>query len=364
MSRSSEDKSRLAKQLTTVVRRALVRAGLAGYGPPADRPYLLVAVSGGPDSTALLCALSEILGHRAVHAAHFNHQLRGAESDGDEAFVRELCRRFQVPLTVERRNIAQLLQIRGGNLEAIARRERYTWLAELATRLQIRWVATGHTANDQAETVLFRLLRGSGLRGLRGIAACRPLTEQVHLLRPLLAVPRLAVDAYLEAHGLRARLDSSNLDTRRLRNRIRWQLLPLLEREYNPKVVLHLASIAEHAQEHYAWLEREAMRLLHQIELPRLQAQVVLDAEKLRQAEPFLLRQALRILWERERWPTGDMTARHWQRLAQFLRSSEETGESRSPRLTAQLVLPGGVQVQRRLHTWRLFRQTTGQSSS
>jgi tRNA(Ile)-lysidine synthase len=352
MRNSSDERDRLAKQLTTAVRQALTQAGVVGEP-------VLVAVSGGPDSTALLRVLLEILGSGAIHAAHFNHQLRGAESDGDEAFVRDLCQQWNVALTVERRNIGQLLQTRGGNLEALARRERYAWLAELANHLRIRWVATGHTANDQAETVLFRLLRGSGLRGLRGIAPQRRLADEVQLVRPLLRVTRQAVNAYLQLHGIQARTDSSNFDLSRLRNRIRWQLLPLLEREYNASVVVHLATLAEHVHEHYAWLEQQAWQLLQRIELPRFGEQVVLDAHQLRQAEPFLLRQALRLLWEREDWPTGNMTTRHWQRLCSFLRGESVSSQSPHPERTGRLQLPAGVLVERHLHTWRLFRRSS-----
>ncbi|GBD37662.1 tRNA(Ile)-lysidine synthase [bacterium HR36] len=317
-----------------VVRQYLVRYSV-GTGP------VLVAVSGGPDSTALLLACVEVLGSTHVHAAHLNHQLRGAESDADEQFVRSLCEQLGVSLCVERRYIGELARASKDNLESVARRQRYAWLAETARDRQIAWLATGHTANDQAETVLFRLLRGCGLRGLRGIASCRRLDQNVCLLRPLLSVKRDAVEAFLRARGISARQDSSNLDLRRTRNRIRWQLLPLLQREYNPQIVEHLCTLAAQVEEYYDWFERQAYALLQTLELPRLDTNVVLDAEKVRQADPVLLRQALRVLWEREGWPSRKMTARHWRRLAEFLRSPGHAME-----------LPDGIYLRRRLHTW------------
>ncbi|MCS7016700.1 MAG: tRNA lysidine(34) synthetase TilS [Gemmatales bacterium] len=336
MSQSVEpDKKR---SLPAQVSEVLARFGV-GTGP------ILVAISGGPDSTALLLALVEILGHTQVRAAHLNHQLRGAESDADEQFVSGLCERLHVPLRVERQNVALYARQAGANLEDFARQLRYDWLARIARQYQVPWVATGHTANDQAETVLFRLLRGSGLRGLRGIAWCRPLAQGIQLLRPLLAVTREEVNDYLQAQGVSARQDSSNLDLSRTRNRIRWQLLPLLQGKYNPQVIMHLCQLADQVREWYAWMERQAAALLERMELPRWAGQVVLDAGKTKTADPVLLRQALLLLWQREGWPCGKMTARHWQHLAEFLQSEGH-----------QFDLPDGLKVRRRLHTW-VFRR-------
>src|SRR5262245_54281185 len=129
---------------------------------------VLVAVSGGPDSIALLHALSAVA---QVQAAHLNHQLRGAESDADEAFVAAFCQQRSIPLHCQRLNVGQQAAEAGENLESTARQLRYAWLADVAKRCRAACIATGHTQGDQAETVLFNLLRGTGLRGLRGIAA-------------------------------------------------------------------------------------------------------------------------------------------------------------------------------------------------
>ena len=133
----------------------------------------------------------------------------------------------------------------------MARRLRYDWLTRVAGEAGAGWVATGHTANDQAETVLHRLLRGAGLRGLRGIAARRPLAAGVGLVRPLLDATRDEVMAYLEAIGQAYRQDSSNLDPALTRNRIRHQLLPRLAAEYNPQIVAVLGRLAGQAEEVY-----------------------------------------------------------------------------------------------------------------
>src|SRR5262245_40439606 len=153
----------------------------------------VVAVSGGPDSVALLHALLALRRRgRPLVIAHLNHHLRGAESDGDETFVRDLPARLvadryaDVRLRCDHLAVGARAPAAGDNLEAVARRLRYDWLAGVARTAGVSVVVTGHTADDQAETVLHRLLRGTGLRGLRGIAGRRPLAPDVEVVRPLL----------------------------------------------------------------------------------------------------------------------------------------------------------------------------------
>jgi tRNA(Ile)-lysidine synthase len=296
--------------------------------PPAG----VVAVSGGPDSVALLRALAALAGEGAAAplvVAHLNHQLRGAESDDDEAFVRSLCERLdggsgRVAWRGERRDVAALARAEGGNLEAVARRVRYEWLTQVAEETGSAWVATGHTADDQAETVLHRLLRGTGLQGLRGIAGRRPLRLGVELVRPLLGVTRGQVLAYLDGEGQDYRSDSSNLDPAFTRNRIRHELLPLLARDYNPAVVEVLARTAEHAAEVYENEEALARALLAEVERPQAGRLLILDRAALAAAPRRLVRELFRLLWQRERWPLDPMTFRHWDRLAELV--GKETG--------------------------------------
>jgi tRNA(Ile)-lysidine synthase len=312
--------------LVRKVETALRRGGVGGG--------LVVAVSGGPDSVALLRALREVRAAGPLTVAHLNHRLRGAESDADEAFVRELC----AGLSVDCR--CGCLDVRaaaaGDNLEGAARRLRYDWLAEVAREVEARWVATGHTANDQAETVLHRLLRGTGLRGLRGIAARRDLGAGVAVVRPLLAATRDEVMAYLAPLGQTYRQDSSNRDEALTRNRIRHQLLPLLA-GFNPQIVASLGRLAEQAEAVYGAEEEQARALLAAAELPRAGALVVLDGERLAAAPRPRLREALRLLWQREGWPVGAMGFDAWERAA-----AAALGEATAADL------PGGVRVRRR----------------
>jgi len=203
---------------------------------------LVVAVSGGPDSTALLVALAEL--RADVIAAHVNHHLRGEESDEDERFVRELCARLGIELRVADGTL-DADAIREHGIEAAAREVRHARLHEMANG---RRIATAHQLDDQAETVLMRLMTGSGVAGLRGI---HPIRDD-GIVRPLLEVTRAEVEAFLRERNIVARSDSSNRDPRFLRNRVRAML-----RELPASVSRNLAAVAAQARAQWALVERE-----------------------------------------------------------------------------------------------------------
>src|SRR6185436_6740889 len=202
--------------------------------PSATQRSIVAAVSGGADSTALLLALAELRDDGfEIHAAHVNNHLRGADSDADEAFVRDLCGRLGITLHVADGTLdAERVRERG--IEAAAREVRYARLREIREAAGASVVATAHQKNDQAETVLMRLLTGTGIAGLRGI---HPMRDD-GFARPLLDVPRDAIDAYLRERGIEPRHDRSNDDPRFLRNRVR-----LLVRELG--AVASLAALAD-----------------------------------------------------------------------------------------------------------------------
>ncbi len=240
-----------------------VRRTIAAHGMMSRGDRVVVAVSGGPDSVALLVLLCELrrrLGIR-LHAAHLDHGLRGADSRGDARYVRRLARRLDLPVTVERVRIPPHPD---GGLEQAARAVRYDFLDRVAAGCRADRIATGHTADDQAETVLMRLIRGAGSEGLAGIPAVRG-----HIVRPLIEVRRTRIERYLRQHRLRPRQDRTNRQLDRLRNRVRWKLIPLLERHYQPNIVEILNRIArlEGEERDYfrslagEWLEGSARRV-------------------------------------------------------------------------------------------------------
>jgi tRNA(Ile)-lysidine synthase len=286
---------------------------------------VVAAVSGGADSVALLYALIAARDPASpfpLILAHLNHQLRGAESDADEAFTADLYHHLAsagVPaltLRLGRIDVAAQACADGANLEATARRLRYHWLAATARETGARWVATGHTADDQAETVLHRLLRGTGLQGLRGIAARRELEPGVGVVRPLLQTTRIEIIAYLGQLNQPFREDSTNRDPAYTRNRIRLELLPYLAERYNPAVATALARLAEQADEVFRDEEMAAVSLLSAAELPRAGTMLVFDLARLAAAPRRLTRAALRFAWAREGWPLDAMSYDAWERLA------------------------------------------------
>lgn len=235
---------------------------------------LAVALSGGADSVALLRALAsrrKELG-LVLHAAHLHHGLRGAEADGDLVFCRALAAKLDVPFHEKRVDTGAEARAdakagkRAETIEEAARRLRYSWFRELLSKGPLHAVATAHTLDDQAETVLAKFLRGAWTEGLAGIAPRLEFTEG-QVVRPLLGVKRAEIEAYLRSLGQEWREDSSNRHLTFTRNRIRHELLPLLE-SWNPRLREHLAQMAELARDEEAWWSSELARLAPQLVLP------------------------------------------------------------------------------------------------
>jgi tRNA(Ile)-lysidine synthase len=255
---------------------------------------LVCGLSGGADSVALLSALR---GFAAAHslrivAAHLDHGLR-PDSAADAAFCAELCADLGVPFEAARADVRARARLRREGIEAAAREERYAFLEAVRTRQSASAIAVAHTRDDQAETVLLRLLRGAGGTGL---AAMRPFSG--HLVRPLLAVSRLDVLDYLAAHGLKWREDPSNQDRSLLRNRIRHELLPYLENEYNPRLRAQLATTAALLADENAVLDDMASALLERAARSE-HGDISLSRAELTQAPPALARRALRLACRR-----------------------------------------------------------------
>jgi len=211
-----------------------------------------VAVSGGADSIALLRLLLDLREGLGVvlSVVHFNHKLRGKASDKDEAFVTALAEKFGLSLHLGHTDVAKKAKQEKTNLEDAARRSRYAFFNKLTDGGMVDVVATAHTADDQAETVLAHILRGTGLAGLAGI---HPVTND-GIIRPLLRVRRSDLRSYLRSKKQPWREDATNRDTSRQRARMRKKLLPLLEKEFNPKAVEHLGMLAQLALEDEAFL--------------------------------------------------------------------------------------------------------------
>ncbi len=229
-----------------------VRATIDEFDLLSPGERVLVALSGGADSMALLHAL-RALGY-SVEAAHLNHQLRGDDSDADQCFVVEHCAKLGVACHCAADDVAAHAAATGVSLEAAARERRYEFLSHVAAMNGIEIVATAHHADDQAETVLMRVLRGASTSGLGGIPPFRQ-EDDVCIVRPLLRCTRSEIMAWLEAQDLPWCEDASNADTDFLRNRVRHELLPQLQRDYNPQLAAALCRMADNLREDAALLD-------------------------------------------------------------------------------------------------------------
>lgn len=313
---------------------------------------LLLAVSGGADSVALLRAVHTVMQGQGgeLFVAHVNHRLRGAESDADEAFVAELCRRLGVPLEVCRVDVERAAQQQGDGIEAAARGERYRFFRSLAHRLGADWVLTAHTADDQAETILHRIVRGTGLAGLAGIPRCRPLTPNVQLVRPLLEVTRGALVDYLHALGQPYREDSSNLDLRFTRNRLRHELLTHLAEHYNSGIADALVRLGRLAGEAQAVIDRVVSALKDGAVRPDGEA-IAVERAILRDEPRYAVREVLIAAWRERGWPLQGMGFAQWDQLADLLLADEPM-----PTVTKRM-FPGSITAERRGETLRLSRE-------
>ncbi len=330
------------------------------FGPQAR---LVVGVSGGPDSIALLHILTRLrsFSDLTLHLAHLDHGLR-PDSHEDATFVQELAARWHLPSTIERREVKRLCAQQGWSLEDGARRLRYQFFLEVARRHNATHVALAHTADDQAETVLMRLVRGTGLLGLGAIPIRRLLDTSamstgrgettIWLVRPLLETWRRELLAYLRDQKLSYKEDTTNADTRFVRNRIRHELLPLLEREYNPNIKGTLTQLAEQSRSDYAYLQASAGRQWKRIARSPSKSQVSITVPRFIRQPKALQRQLVRCAIQRVRGDLGQFEFRHWLEVERlFLEQPVGT----------ILNLPGRVQLRREAE--RVICELTAASS-
>jgi len=280
---------------------------------------LVVGVSGGPDSACLLhllVRLKERLGVR-LHVAHLNHMIRGVESEADAEYVSELAHRLGVIATLEQREIKSYQARLRLSLEEAARQVRYQFFAEVAGKVGANRIAVGHTADDQAETILMHLVRGAGTYGLQGM---QPLTEwelpgnrQLIVIRPLLKVSRKEVEAYCQQHALAPREDSSNLSPSYLRNRIRHELMPLLQ-SYNPKINEALLRTADTFTNELAFFEQQVSQVWDKV-VSEDEGALVLKAKEVNSLHPALQRYLLREVLRRLLGSLEDIEWKHIEKM-------------------------------------------------
>ena len=282
-----------------------------------------------------------------VVAAHFNHGWRGPQSDEDQKFVERLCRQLSLQCEL---GAASKTGTPDTRTETAARETRHQFLCEVGTAVGARYVATGHTADDQVETVLHRILRGTGLAGLGGIPRTRPLNAGLTLMRPLLTMRRSEVLTYLRELGQNFCEDATNQERKYTRNRIRHELIPSLASDYNPNVaeaILRLAALAGEAQ---GLLDPMAEKLYDRSLEGRDLQGVTLQLAVLQAAPCYLVREMLIAIWKDFAWPLRQMSNEKWDQLAALALGGQAAHGQR-------LTLPGRIRAERASPQLRIWRE-------
>ena len=334
---------------------------LATAWPPESWTHfpIVLAVSGGPDSVALLHGIKEIRNqykqlqdfpqntpaHKetlsdeektcgiSIIVGHFNHRMRGSEADADADFVQSLCINLGLPYEIGEVDKSSIEKTPREGWESTCRQMRYAFLQKIAEKHGARYVVTGHTVEDQVETILHRVIRGTGLRGLAGMPRSRPLSPAVSLLRPMLTLSRSSARDYLQSLEITWRTDSSNESDAFTRNRLRHELLPMLQQDFNPQVstaILRLGQLAGEAQEMVDGVVTNAVEdyCPHQDG-----KEIALKVTKLTTQTDFFIREFMIALWREADWPLQAMGLTEWQSLVELLRQSDAGSRT----------LPGGV---------------------
>ena len=341
---------------------------MAKAWPPMEwrDSHVLLAVSAGPDSVAMLRAVSALKdregGDGKLFVAHLNHHLREPDSDIDQQWLKNLCATMELPLEVGHADVNARALEQGDGIEAAARAARYEFLQTAAGRLGARFVATAHTSDDQVETVLHRLLRGTGLAGLSGMGRIRLLSSSAILVRPLLGMRRQTLLEYLACLQQDYRIDLSNFDPRHTRSRLRHELLPALRQDFNPQVDLALLRLSSQAREAQQLIDALATdlveqsvefepardRLISEVGLSAVLVRVRIEGTPLAHQSPLLLREVFKTAWIRAGWPLQSMGYQEWERLAGLVGPGGESSPVNLPG-NIQASLSGGLVVLKRL---------------
>ena len=308
---------------------------------------VLVGFSGGPDSSALLFilkALSPLLPFRLA-AAHLHHGLRGEEADRDAGFASATARKWGIPCFVERADVESIRRDYGLSTEEAARCARFQFLEELAAAQGFTRIALGHHQEDNAEMLLMRILRGTGISGISGI----PPIREDRIIRPLFFLHRAEIHRFLTDEKIPFVQDSSNQDERFLRNRVRNRLIPLLEKEYNPQIRSALNRLADIVREEDRWATKEARREMARITTENEGARPILQRDAFNALALAIRRRIIRMAVHRA---GGAMRDLGWRHVEAILDHSHGTADG------IQVDLPGNLVV--RIESNRIYFSARG----
>jgi len=281
---------------------------------------IVLGVSGGPDSVCLLDIMNKLAQKCdfELHIAHVNYNLRGADSKKDELFVRKLGEKYDIEVSV----LSLKKNKRRGNLENNLREIRYDYFEQIRKSLGFNIIAVAHNQDDQAETVLMRVIRGSGLNGLSAMKA-----KSGNIIRPMLGVSRAEILEYLKKNKLGCRIDKSNADTKFTRNAIRHRLFPYLEKNFNPSIKKTLSQWSFSVADDYVFINKEAERFTNSVCKNK---HGKFSAEKFAELHVAIQRQALRIIFQRLKKTTIDIENQQIEEIMKVVKSSKNKNQKAS----------------------------------
>lgn len=301
--------------ITEQIRRTIKKYDMIKTG---DR--VVVGVSGGADSVSLLYILSELKNEFgiSIYVAHLDHMLRGSESEKDMEFVQGIAEQLSLPISTDRVDIKTTAKEEGLSIEECARDARYDFFVRVAKEFKANKIAVGHTKDDQAETILMRVLRGSGTRGLGGIPPLRQMNGCV-LIRPFIEIWREEIERYLKDNKIPYRQDASNQSLDYFRNKIRHDLLPYINKDYNPNIKDILTHIAENVYQDYEYIRTSAENKFPSCAVDITQDRIILDLKRFSKYPKAIQKELLRLAIARVKGDLRRVEFRHLNELEELI---------------------------------------------
>ena len=280
---------------------------------------ILAGVSGGPDSITLLHILCDLKKEYSLNiiVAHLDHKFRGEESIADRKFCEQLAKKYNLEIVWEAIDVPSIAKEKGISPEEAARMARYDFFKRAARERGIDKIAVGHTRDDQSETVLMRIIRGAGMKGLGGMSPVKEM-QGYKIIRPLIEISRKDVEDFISEEGLKFREDSSNEKTIFTRNKIRLELIPLLEKDFNPNVKEVLANMAENLQTENDFLSKYAKRKFKAASKIR-NGEILIDIKKFRKLPQAIRKRVLRTALEELKGDLRRLTYQHWKEIEELI---------------------------------------------
>ncbi|MEK6732903.1 MAG: tRNA lysidine(34) synthetase TilS [Candidatus Omnitrophota bacterium] len=280
---------------------------------------VLVGVSGGPDSVTLLHVLHSLKKEYSLNilVAHLDHKFRGEESKADRIFCQELAKKYGLEIVFEEIDVPKIAEEKGISPEEAARFERYNFFKAAAKERGIKKITVGHTRDDQAETVLMRLIRGAGMKGLGGISPVKEM-QGFLIIRPLIEISRKEVEEFISGSGLKFRKDSSNEKTIFTRNKVRLELIPFLEKEFNANIKEVLANMAENLQIENEFLAKYAKRKFNSVSKIK-HSEIYIDLKKFKKQPEAVRKRILRTALEELKGDLRRLTYQHWKEIEELI---------------------------------------------